>query len=45
MNMKVPTVTDFDRDPTEIIETGDHVLVDGDRGTVEITKKKRGGQQ
>ena len=41
MNMKVPTVTDFDQDPTEVIETGDHVLVDGDRGIVEVTKKKK----
>jgi len=39
MNMKVPTVTDFDRDPTEVIETGDFVRVDGDRGIVEVFKK------
>jgi predicted aconitase with swiveling domain len=39
MNMKVPTVTDFDQDPVEIIETGDHVRVDGDRGIVEVYKK------
>lgn len=39
MNMKVPTVTDFDRDPTEVIETGDLVRVDGDRGIVEVFKK------
>jgi predicted aconitase with swiveling domain len=42
MVMNVPTVTDFDQDPTEVIETGDHVTVDGDRGIVEVTKK--GGQ-
>jgi hypothetical protein len=41
MNMEVPTVTDFDRDPTEVIETGDFVRVDGDRGIVEIFKKKK----
>lgn len=35
----IPTVTDFDRDPTEVIETGDWVKVDGDLGTVEVTKK------
>ncbi len=39
MNMKVPTVTDFDRDPTEVIETGDWVRVDGDKGIVEVYKK------
>ncbi len=41
MNMEVPTVTDFDRDPTEVIETGDFVRVDGDRGIVEVFKKKK----
>jgi len=39
MVMNVPTVTDFDRDPTEVIETGDHVIVNGDRGIVEVVKK------
>ena len=41
MNMEVPTVTDFDQDPTEVIETGDIVRVDGDRGIVEVFKKKK----
>jgi predicted aconitase with swiveling domain len=40
MNMKVPTVTDFDQDPTAIIETGDHVRVNGDAGIVEVLKKR-----
>jgi predicted aconitase with swiveling domain len=40
MNMKVPTVTDFDKDPLEVIETGDLVRVDGDKGIVEVFKKK-----
>jgi uncharacterized protein len=40
MVMQVPTVTDFDQDPTEVIETGDWVRVDGDRGIVEVTKKR-----
>ena len=40
MNMKVPTVTDFDKDPLEVIETGDFVRVDGDKGIVEVFKKK-----
>lgn len=37
--MRVPALTDFDRDPLSIIENGDWVKVDADRGTVEITKK------
>jgi len=40
MNMKVPTVTDFDEDPTAIIETGDYVRVDGDKGIVEVFKRR-----
>jgi len=34
-----PSVTDFDRDPLQLIENGDWVKVDGDRGIVEGTKK------
>ena len=37
-----PAMTDFDRDPLEVIETGDWVKVDADRGVVEVTKKLRG---
>ena len=37
--MRIPSVTDFDRDPLEIIETGDWVIVDGDRGLVEVVKR------
>jgi predicted aconitase with swiveling domain len=36
--MRVPAVTELDRDPLEVIETGDWVVVDGDAGTVEIHK-------
>ncbi len=36
---RVPAVTDLDRDPTRVIETGDWVRVDGDAGIVEITKQ------
>jgi uncharacterized protein len=36
---RVPAMTDFDRDPLDVIETGDWVKVDGDRGVVEVTKK------
>jgi predicted aconitase with swiveling domain len=39
MIMKVPAITDFDRDPTEVIETGDYVRVDGDNGIVEVRKR------
>jgi predicted aconitase with swiveling domain len=37
--MRIPSVTDLDRDPLDLIETGDWVRVDGDTGTVQITKK------
>jgi len=37
--MRVPSVTDLDRDPLEVIETGDWVIVDGDRGLVEVVKR------
>jgi hypothetical protein len=36
--MRVPAVTDFDQDPLQVIETGDWVTVDGDRGIVEIRR-------
>ncbi|HVO44996.1 MAG TPA: DUF126 domain-containing protein, partial [Steroidobacteraceae bacterium] len=36
--MRVPSLTDFDRDPLSVIETGDWVRVDADRGVVEVTK-------
>lgn len=36
--MHVPAVTDLDQDPMAVIETGDWVKVDGDRGVVEVTK-------
>jgi len=34
-----PAVTDLDQDPLSVIETGDWVKVDADRGIVEVTKK------
>jgi predicted aconitase with swiveling domain len=34
-----PAMTNFDQDPTEVIETGDWVKVDADNGIVEITKR------
>jgi predicted aconitase with swiveling domain len=35
-----PAMTDFDRDPVELIRTGDWVRVDADAGTVTITRKE-----
>ena len=35
----IPAMTDFERDPLEVIETGDMVLVNADEGYIEITKK------
>jgi predicted aconitase with swiveling domain len=37
--MRIPSITDLDRDPLGLIETGDWVKVDADRGTVEIRKR------
>lgn len=37
--MRIPSVTGLDRDPLEVIATGDWVIVDGDRGTVEVRKR------
>jgi len=36
-----PALTDFDTDPLDVIETGDWVRVDADRGIVEITKIRK----
>jgi uncharacterized protein len=35
---RIPSVADFDQDPTEMISTGDWVNVDADKGIVEVTK-------
>ncbi len=40
--MRAPAMTDFDRDPLELIETGDWVRVDADSGIVEIRKAQIG---
>jgi predicted aconitase with swiveling domain len=37
-HVKVPMVHKLNRDPFEVINTGDHVKVDADRGIVEVTK-------
>jgi predicted aconitase with swiveling domain len=39
--MRCPSVTDFDQDPLDIIETGDWVRVDADAGLVEVRKSSR----
>jgi uncharacterized protein len=36
---RAPAVTSLDQDPTIAIETGDWVRVDGNEGTVEVTRK------
>jgi predicted aconitase with swiveling domain len=36
---RAPALTDFDADPLELIETGDWVTVDADRGVVEVRKR------
>ena len=36
--MRVPSITDLDRNPLDLIETGDWVRVDADNGIVEIRK-------
>ena len=36
--MRIPSITDLDRDPLGLIATGDWVKVDADRGVVEIRK-------
>ena len=35
---EIPMVTDLERDPFQIIETGDAVYVDADNGTITVTK-------
>ncbi|HZF27752.1 MAG TPA: DUF126 domain-containing protein [Gammaproteobacteria bacterium] len=37
--MRVPSVTDLDRNPLDVIETGDWVVVNGDLGYVEVHKQ------
>lgn len=37
--LRAPAMTGFDRDPLEVIETGDHVKVDAENGLLEITKR------
>lgn len=36
---RVPTVTDLDQDPVEVIRTGDWVRIDADGGVVEVKER------
>ena len=36
---RAPAMTDFDQDPLALIASGDYVIVDADRGIVEIHRK------
>jgi len=40
IELKIPLVDRLDKNPCEVIETGDWVKVDADKGTVEVTEKK-----
>ncbi|MEV5411883.1 DUF126 domain-containing protein [Thermopolyspora sp. NPDC052614] len=40
---RVPAITDLDKDPVEIIRTGDHVIVDADKGVVIVDLAPRNG--
>jgi len=40
--MRIPSVTGLDEDPLHVVRTGDHVIVDGDSGTVTIVRKDNG---
>lgn len=40
--MRIPAVTELERDPLLLVQTGDWVRVDGDRGLVEIRKNPPG---
>jgi predicted aconitase with swiveling domain len=38
--VQIPIVDRLDQNPDEVIETGDWVRVDGDKGIVEVTKRR-----
>jgi predicted aconitase with swiveling domain len=42
--INIPLVDRLNKNPCEVIETGDWVRVDAQRGTVEVTKKERQGR-
>jgi len=43
--INIPLVDRLNKNPCEVIETGDWVKVDAGRGTVEVTKKESQGKQ
>jgi phosphohistidine swiveling domain-containing protein len=40
IELNIPLVDRLDQNPCEVIETGDWVKVDAEKGIVEVTKKK-----
>jgi predicted aconitase with swiveling domain len=40
IELNIPLVDRLDKNPCEVIETGDWVKVDGEKGIVEVTKKR-----
>ena len=36
---EIPMMTELERDPFELIATGDHVVVDADEGVLRVTRK------
>ena len=40
--LHAPAVTGLDQDPLEVIESGDWVKVDADKGIIEVTKENEG---
>jgi hypothetical protein len=43
--LRVPSVTDLDRNPLDVIETGDWVVVNGDAGTVEVRRQAKAARR
>ncbi len=41
--LRVPAITELDRDPLEAIATGDHVVVDAEAGEVRVTRRAARG--
>ena len=37
--LRVPSMTDFEQDPCEVIKTGDWVRVDADKGEIQVWKR------
>ena len=42
--LRVPAMTDFDRDPLELIDTGDWLAIDADAGEVRVWKGSVAGE-